>query len=186
MEHLVPPVLPIFLLVICVVGLAIGLLIASRIVRPGRPGRVTRMPYESGMDPIHDTRRRFDVRFHLLAIAFLVFDVELLFLYPWAVAFGGMNAAADVGVISQQSAAMTSREGQGENRRLGGKEISGHALSPRLPLSSPTQLDPSSKIAGAQAVTHKRHLIFAGVMTFVVLLTLGFVYDWRKGVFQWR
>ena len=44
------------------------------------------MPYESGMDPVHDTRRRFDVRFHLLAIAFLVFDVELLFLYPWAVA----------------------------------------------------------------------------------------------------
>ena len=46
------------------------------------------MPYESGMDPIHDTRRRFDVRFYLLAIAFLVFDVELLFLYPWAVAMG--------------------------------------------------------------------------------------------------
>ena len=44
------------------------------------------MPYESGMDPVHDTRRRFDVRFHLVAIAFLVFDVELLFLYPWAVA----------------------------------------------------------------------------------------------------
>ncbi len=44
------------------------------------------MPYESGMDPIHDTHRRFDVRFHMVAIAFLVFDVELLFLYPWAVA----------------------------------------------------------------------------------------------------
>ena len=44
------------------------------------------MPYESGMDPVHDTRRRFDVRFHLVAITFLVFDVELLFLYPWAVA----------------------------------------------------------------------------------------------------
>ena len=44
------------------------------------------MPYESGMDPIHDTRRRFDIRFHLVAIAFLVFDVELLFMYPWAVA----------------------------------------------------------------------------------------------------
>jgi NADH-quinone oxidoreductase subunit A len=44
------------------------------------------MPYESGMDPIHDARRRFDVRFHLVAIAFLLFDVELLFLYPWAVA----------------------------------------------------------------------------------------------------
>jgi len=88
MEHFVPPILPIFLFVVCVIGLALGLLVFARIVRPGRPGRVTRMPYESGMDPIHDTRRRFDVRFYLLAIAFLVFDVELLFLYPWAVLAG--------------------------------------------------------------------------------------------------
>ncbi len=78
-------VLPIFLLVACVIGLAAGLLIVANLFNPRRPGRVKRMPYESGVDPIHDTRRRFDVRFHLLAIAFLVFDVELLFLYPWAV-----------------------------------------------------------------------------------------------------
>src|SRR5207344_3422059 len=57
-----------------------------RMIGPSRAGAVKAMPYESGMDPIHDTRRRFDVRFHLVAIAFLVFDVELLFLYPWAVA----------------------------------------------------------------------------------------------------
>jgi NADH:ubiquinone oxidoreductase subunit 3 (subunit A) len=44
------------------------------------------MPYESGMDPIGDARQRFDVKFYLIAILFLVFDVELLFLYPWAVA----------------------------------------------------------------------------------------------------
>jgi NADH-quinone oxidoreductase subunit A len=44
------------------------------------------MPYESGMDPIGDARQRFDVRFYLVAIVFLLFDVELLFLYPWAVA----------------------------------------------------------------------------------------------------
>lgn len=67
------------------------------------------MPYESGMDPIHDTRRRFDVRFHLVAIAFLVFDVELLFLYPWAVAARsapegspdrGLDAAVAAGWVS--------------------------------------------------------------------------------------
>ena len=43
------------------------------------------MPYESGMDPIGDARQQFDVKFYLIAILFLVFDVELLFLYPWAV-----------------------------------------------------------------------------------------------------
>ena len=56
------------------------------VLGPKRSGSVKRMPYESGMDPVHHTRRRFDVRFHVVAIAFLIFDVELLFLYPWAVA----------------------------------------------------------------------------------------------------
>ena len=79
-------VLPIFLFIACAAVLATGLLVISLFVKLKRPGAVKRMPYESGMDPLHDTRRRFDVRFHLMAIAFLVFDVELLFLYPWAVA----------------------------------------------------------------------------------------------------
>ena len=59
------------------------------------------MPYESGMDPIHDAHRKFDVRFYLVAIAFLVFDVELLFLYPWAVASrdaAGIDAAVKAAV----------------------------------------------------------------------------------------
>ena len=79
-------VLPIFLFVACSTAMSVGLLLVSGIIGPSKTGRVKEMPYESGMDPIHDTRRRFDVRFHLVAIAFLVFDVELLFLYPWAVA----------------------------------------------------------------------------------------------------
>lgn len=67
-------------------AIALGMLGVGLLVGPRRSGAVKRMPYESGMDPIHDTRRRFDVRFYLVAIAFLLFDVELLFLYPWAVA----------------------------------------------------------------------------------------------------
>jgi NADH-quinone oxidoreductase subunit A len=78
-------VLPILLFIVCVTSLALGLLALGNLFNPGRTTDVKLMPYESGMDPVHDTRRRFDVRFHLLAIAFLVFDVELLFLYPWAV-----------------------------------------------------------------------------------------------------
>jgi NADH-quinone oxidoreductase subunit A len=174
MEHLVPPILPVFLLVVCVIGLALGLLIVARIVRPGRPGRVTRMPYESGMDPIHDTRRRFDVRFHLLAIAFLVFDVELLFLYPWAVASG-------------QSAVTSGRTAEGERGRGGDGEKTDNMQSPSLPVSpSPSLLRSSSKDVDAFSAVENHHVMFAGAMTFVVLLTLGFIYDWRKGVFQWR
>jgi NADH-quinone oxidoreductase subunit A len=79
-------VVPIFLCSAAALAIATGMLVTGSLLGPRRRGAVKRMPYESGMDPIHDTRRRFDVRFHLVAIAFLIFDVELLFIYPWAVA----------------------------------------------------------------------------------------------------
>lgn len=77
---------PIFLLILVGILLALGMLITSAIVGPRRTTAVKQMPYESGMDPIGDARQRFDVRYYLVAIAFLLFDVELLYLYPWAVA----------------------------------------------------------------------------------------------------
>lgn len=88
--------LPILLFVAVSSALAIGMLVAGSLLGPSRQGSVKAMPYESGMDPVHDAHRKFDVRFHLVAIAFLVFDVELLFLYPWAVASrdpAGIDAA---------------------------------------------------------------------------------------------
>ena len=79
------------------------MVVVGTLFGPRRATAVKRMPYESGMDPIHDTRRRFDVRFHLVAIAFLIFDVELLFIYPWAVASHhpqGIDAAIAAGAGS--------------------------------------------------------------------------------------
>src|SRR5215212_6408375 len=96
-------VLPLFLFAVCATVVAVGLLAVSAAVGPHKNGPVKEMPYESGMDPIHDTRRRFDVRFYLVAIAFLIFDVELLFLYPWAVASGnpeGIDQAIKQGLVS--------------------------------------------------------------------------------------
>lgn len=81
-----PAILPILLFVACSTALGVVLLAVGWVFGPRRNTAVKEMPYESGMDPIHDARRRFDIRFHLVAIAFLLFDVELLFLYPWAVA----------------------------------------------------------------------------------------------------
>ena len=78
--------LPIFLFILGATALPLGMLVVGRLLGPRRQGKVKEMPYESGMDPVHDTRRRFDVRFYLVAVTFLIFDVELLFLYPWAVA----------------------------------------------------------------------------------------------------
>ena len=162
--------LPVILFVICTVGLVVGLLLVARVFNPGRPGRVTRMPYESGMDPIHDTHRRFDVRFHLLAIAFLVFDVELLFLYPWAVAVGGGVQGPELRVQDPGGSATIIASAEPES-------------------SNPQSLIPNPSPAPAPTSNRwveSRHLVFGGAMTFIALLTLGFVYDWRKGVFQWR
>jgi NADH-quinone oxidoreductase subunit A len=78
--------IPILLFIAVATALAVGMLAAGSLIGPRRQSAVKQMPYESGMDPIGDTHRKFDVRFNLVAIAFLVFDVELLFLYPWAVA----------------------------------------------------------------------------------------------------
>ena len=77
--------LPILLFVLIAAAVSCAMITAPRLLAPRKRTAVKEMPYESGMDPIHDARRRFAVRFHLVAIAFLVFDVELLFLYPWAV-----------------------------------------------------------------------------------------------------
>lgn len=127
--------LPILLFMVLASALAIGIYVLGKLIGPRRNTGVKEMPYESGMDPIHDTHRRFDVRFHLVAIAFLVFDVELLFLYPWAVAMknkAGIDGAVASGLVSC------------------------------------------------------RGLVFGGVMFFLLLLIVGFIYDWRKGLFKWQ
>jgi NADH-quinone oxidoreductase subunit A len=169
--------LPVFLFVICTFALAVGLLIVASFFNPGRPGNVARMPYESGMDPIHDTRRRFDVRFHLLAIAFLVFDVELLFLYPWAVAIKGEEKRVE------------RVEGRGMNTSVPLEMDSKSKIhNPKSRLSHLQSTIPSQGIdaAVANGLVENRHLVFGGAMTFLFLLTLGFIYDWRKGIFRWR
>jgi len=98
-------ILPVLLFVAIAAAVSVGLVVFAELIGPRRSGAVKEMPYESGMDPIHDTRRRFDVRFHLVAITFLVFDVELLFLYPWAVASrsaAGVDAAVADGLVSSR------------------------------------------------------------------------------------
>jgi NADH-quinone oxidoreductase subunit A len=77
---------PIVLYLLVILVLTVGAIAVSHLLAPQKRTPVKLMPYESGMDPIGDARQRFDVKFYLIAILFLVFDVELLFLYPWAAA----------------------------------------------------------------------------------------------------
>lgn len=120
---------PIFLFVVISTVMAASILAIAHLIGPKRRRNpVQQMPYESGMNPIHDARQRFNIGFYLLAIEFLVFDVEILILLPWAVAAGGKQTGT-----------------------LG---------------------------AG--------HGVFWVVMAFLVILTVGFAYTWRKGVFKWK
>jgi NADH:ubiquinone oxidoreductase subunit 3 (subunit A) len=93
---------PLFIYLVIILALAAATLVAAHLIGPRRKTAVKEMPYESGMDPIGDARQRFDVKFYLIAILFLVFDVELLFLYPWAASYqepGGVLPAAFHDVI---------------------------------------------------------------------------------------
>lgn len=119
--------LPVVLMIVIALGFAIGNIVLSSLIGPRRVGDVKSSTYESGMVPIGDTRRRFNVRFYLVAIMFVAFDVEVVVMYPWAVAF-----------------------------------------APTL------RTDPA---LGA--------VMLAGISIFVLLLVIGYVYDWGKGVLRW-
>ncbi len=62
-------------------------LLLAKLVRPENPGKVKLMPYECGVDPVGDSRQRYTVRFYIVAILFVIFDVETVFLFPWAVQY---------------------------------------------------------------------------------------------------
>ena len=76
---------PLLVYVGALIGFVVTNMILTHIIGPRKKTAVKDIPYESGMDPVGDARQPFDVKFYLVAILFLVFDVELLFLYPWAV-----------------------------------------------------------------------------------------------------
>src|ERR1017187_2909915 len=79
--------LPVMLLVIMGVCLAVGNIVLSIIVGPGRTGPGKESTYESGVTPIGDSRKRFNVRFYVVAMIFLVFDVDIVFFYPLCAIF---------------------------------------------------------------------------------------------------
>ncbi len=113
--------LPILMLLGLSIAQAIGIVVLSRLASPMRPTPAKSSPYESGITPLGSTRERFSVKFYLVAILFIVFDLETVLLIPWAVAM----------------------------RELGW--------------------------AGFGAVT-----------IFVVVLTVGLIYEWKRGGLQWN
>jgi NADH-quinone oxidoreductase subunit A len=78
---------PVVLLIVVAVGFAVANLALSIIIGPSRTGTIKESTYESGMVPFGNARGRFNVRFYIVAMIFLVFDVDIIFFYPWATIF---------------------------------------------------------------------------------------------------
>src|SRR5205823_6854647 len=86
--------LPVLLLLVIGIGFAVGNIVISLVIGPSRTGAVKEQTYESGMTPIGDTRKRFNVRFYVVAMIFLVFDVDIIFFYPLCSIFPQVRIAS--------------------------------------------------------------------------------------------
>jgi NADH-quinone oxidoreductase subunit A len=121
MDSLVAAYLPILIFIGIAVVLAVAIVLASFVLARQRPDSEKLSPYECGFEPFSNARSKFDVRFYLVAILFIIFDLEVAFLFPWAVTLG----------------------------RIG--------------------------LFG-----------FWSMIVFLAVLTVGFIYEWRKGALEWE
>ena len=121
MENLLLQYFPILIFIGIAIGLAGVILLASLIIARQKPDTAKLSPYECGFEPFEDARIKFDVRFYLVAILFIIFDLEVAFLFPWAVSLGKIGAFG-----------------------------------------------------------------FWSMFVFLGILTVGFVYEWRKGALEWE
>jgi NADH-quinone oxidoreductase subunit A len=120
MNELLLDYLPLVIFIAVALGISLVLLIVPFVVAYKKPDPEKLSAYECGFNAFDDARMKFDVRFYLVAILFIIFDLEVTFLFPWAVSF------ADLGVYG-----------------------------------------------------------FWSMMVFLGVLTIGFIYEWRKGALEW-
>jgi NADH-quinone oxidoreductase subunit A len=129
------PYTSILLLIGLAAVIAIAILVLGHVIGPRRRGPVKEDIYESGMPAVMDARRRFNVRFYIIAMLFLLFDVEVVILWPWALAYYKAATGA-------------------------------------TPMA-----------AAGEPLT--KGFLLGGAGLFLILLLVGYVYEWRKGVFKW-
>jgi NADH-quinone oxidoreductase subunit A len=91
MERLLSEYFPILVFLAIAGGLAVAMVAASFVIARQRPDSEKLSPYEFGFEPFEDAHIRFDVRYYLVAILFIIFDLEVAFLFPWAVSLGDIG-----------------------------------------------------------------------------------------------
>lgn len=122
---------PIGVMFVVAVGFAVSQLLVTQLIGPRKRTATKLMPYESGKDPVGSARDRYSIKFYTVAVVFLLFDIEVLFIIPFAVAFKSLISA---------------------------EELSGVAYGT---------------------------IAFIEIMIFLATLVVGYIYIWRKGVFEW-
>lgn len=90
-EYLPVHYLPVVVFLVIGATFGIGILTFSRLLRPQRPYPEKLITYESGITPFMDARQKFSIRYYIIGMLFLIFDIEAVFLYPWAVAYDGIG-----------------------------------------------------------------------------------------------
>lgn len=121
---------PILIIFVIATGFAAVLIILSRLAGRNRPTREKLMPYECGVEPVGTARERQSVKFYMVAMVFLLFDIEAVFLIPWAVAFPDVLTDPDWVAL--------------------------------------------------------KFVFYGEMMLFMVILLVGLVYVWRKGILEWN
>lgn len=152
------PVLVAFLLVFLVVGLAFVVvnLTLGALLRPRKPGMVKDQPYECGEEPIGTAWIQFDLRFYVVALLFVIFEVELVFFFPWATLFGKLNAVPAA---------------QGQEQQVLAKRL--------LPDA------PANAVIDADSALSSSWLILGEMLIFLALLLVAYAYLWRRGDLNW-
>ncbi len=130
-EYNVFDYVPIAIMFLVAAGFGISQLLVTQLIGPRKRTAIKLMPYECGKDPIGSARDKFSIKFYTVAVIFLLFDIEVLFIIPFAVAFKSLMA--------------------------------------------------EEKISGIAFGT----IAFVEIMAFVATLVIGYIYVWKKGVFDW-
>ena len=149
------------LLVFVAVGIGFLLtnLLLGRLFRPAKPEAEKGTIYECGEPAVGSSWIQFDLRFYVVALLFVIFDVEMAFFFPWATVFGGANRLADERVPLDEKIAI--------QRSLSSEPI------------------PDGTVPDAAAAKAIARLAFVDILVFFGVLLVGFAYLWKRGDLEW-
>jgi NADH-quinone oxidoreductase subunit A len=156
-------------------GALAGNLVLGRLVRPHRPSAEKGTVYECGEPTIGSAWIQFDLRFYVVALLFVIFDVELAFFFPWAVVFGTANRLAnpDLPAADRQALVQTLDPTPAE------------PLDPFQHVKKPGVLVVQTPDEDAAAAKRLAWVAFADILVFFGVLLVGFAYLWRRGDLDW-